>query len=236
MTHPSSRPPLRNRTVFLLVLGASLLASMVPVLWPQLDIAVARYFLQADAPVNPARWLWVELVNEYTPDAFRGLAMMLIAAWIVVSLLRRWRRAGIALAFVGISLLLGPGFVTWAVKEHTLRARPLDVVQFGGQRQFTPALTQAQQCNDNCAFTSGHVACGFFFVSLMLLDPRRRWRWIATGLAAGALVSVARISVGAHWLSDALWALPITLVSSALVWGVLNFFYQYGATTRQKPT
>lgn len=155
--------------------------------------------------------------------------MLCIAAWIVLSLLRRSRRAGIALAFVGISLTLGPGLSTWAVKEHTLRARPFDVVEFGGKRQFTPALEQAAgQCSDNCAFTSGHVACGFFFVSLMLLDPRRRWRWIATGLLAGSLVSLARMSVGAHWLSDALWALPITLIASGLVWVILSYFYKYG--------
>ena len=225
-----TRPALRNRTVFLLVLGASLVAAMLPVVWPQLDIAVAGFFLQPVPPVDPSQWPWgwIYYVNEYLPDIFRGLSMLFIAAWIVVSLLRRWRRAGLALAFVGISLMLGPGFATWAVKEHHLRARPFDVVEFGGSRQFTPALVQANQCTDNCAFTSGHVACGFFFVSLMLLDPRRRWRWIVTGLLAGALVALARMSVGAHWLSDALWALPITLVSSALVWVVLNFFYKYG--------
>ncbi len=223
-----TRPPLRNRTVFLLVLGASLAVALLPVIWPQLDIAVAAYFLQDAPPINPAQWLWVELVNEYVPDIFRSLALLSLAGWIVISLLRRSRRIGIALAFVGIALTLGPGFSTWAVKEHTLRARPFDVVQFGGNRQFTPALTQAQQCSDNCAFTSGHVACGFFFVSLMLLDPRRRWRWISGGLVAGALVSVARMSVGAHWLSDALWALPITLLASGLVWVVLSYFYKYG--------
>jgi lipid A 4'-phosphatase len=223
-----SKLPLSSRTVFLLLLGCSLAAAMLPVLWPQLDIAVAAYFLQPAPPVNPAQWKWVELVNEYLPDLFRTLALLCVAAWIVISLLRRWRRAGIALAFVGISLLLGPGFVTWAVKEHTLRARPFDVVEFGGDRQFTPALVQADQCSDNCAFVSGHVACGFFFASLMLLDPRRRGRWIATGLLAGALVSVARMSVGAHWLSDALWALPITLATSGLVWTVLTFFYKHG--------
>jgi lipid A 4'-phosphatase len=217
-----------SRTAFLALLTISLTVAMLPVLWPQLDIAAAAYFLQPSPPINPAQWKWVELVNEYVPDIFRTLALLSLLGWILVSLLRRWRRAGIALAFVGISLLLGPGFVTWAVKEHTLRARPFDVVEFGGDRQFTPALTQAQQCTDNCAFTSGHVACGFFFASLMLLDPRRRRRWIAAGLVLGGLVSVARMSVGAHWLSDALWALPITLTTSGLVWLVLSFFYKYG--------
>ena len=219
---PSSRP------AFLRLLAASLLLALAPVLWPQIDIAFAAYFLQSQPAIHPADWLWVELVNEYLPDLFRTLAVLSLIGWIVVSLLRRWRRAGLALAFVGLSMTLGPGLVTWAVKEHTLRARPFDVVEFGGNRQFSPALTPAQQCSDNCAFTSGHVACGFFLASLMLIDPRRRWLWMGTGLLAGALVSLARISVGAHWLSDALWALPITLATSGLVWGVLTFFYKYG--------
>jgi len=217
---------MRTKNLFLLVLGASIAVAMLPVLWPGLDIAVAAFFLQPNPPVNPAKWLWVDLVNEYTPDLFRSIGIILIAGWIAIGLTRRWRRTALALAFVGVSLLLGPGLATWAVKEHQLRARPFDVVEFGGQRQFTPALQQANQCSDNCAFVSGHVACGFFFASLMLLDPRRRWWWIAIGVVAGGLISVARISVGAHWLSDALWAFPITLLSSWLVWQVLAFFYK----------
>lgn len=219
---------MRSKSVFLLLLGASIAVAMLPVLWPRLDIAVAAYFLQPAPPINPAQWRWVELVNEYTPDLFRSLALIALACWIIASLRPRWRRAGLALAFVGLSLLLGPGFATWAVKEHQLRARPFDVVEFGGTRQFTPALEPANQCTDNCAFVSGHVACGFFFASLMLLDPRRRGWWIATGIAAGLLIGVARMSVGAHWLSDVLWAFPITLLTSWLVWTVLTFFYKYG--------
>ena len=217
---------MRTKNLFLLVLGASIAVAMLPVFWPRLDITVAAFFLQPNPPVNPAKWLWVDLVNEYTPDLFRSIGIILIAGWIAIGLTRRWRRTALALAFVGMSLLLGPGFATWAVKEHQLRARPFDVVEFGGQRQFTPALQQANQCSDNCAFVSGHVACGFFFASLMLLDPRRRWWWITLGVLAGGLIGVARISVGAHWLSDALWAFPITLLSSWLVWQVLAFFYK----------
>ena len=135
-----SRPALRNRTVFLLVLGASLAAAMLPVLWPHLDIAVAAISCSPRHPSIPRNGDGSISSTNTRPTLFRGLAMTFIAAWIVISLLRRWRRAGLALAFVGISLMLGPGFVTWAVKEHTLRARPFDVVEFGGNRQFTPAL------------------------------------------------------------------------------------------------
>jgi lipid A 4'-phosphatase len=69
------------------------------------------------------------------------------------------------------------------------------------------------------------VACGFFFASLMLLDVRRRWWWMATGILGGLAIGLARMSVGAHWLSDVLWAFPITLLSSWFVWHVLALFY-----------
>jgi lipid A 4'-phosphatase len=217
--------PTRLKSVYLLLLGASLLVAALPAFWPALDIAVARFFLQAQPPFNASQWFWVDWVNEYTPDIFRWLAVLCLAGWIIASLIPRLRPLCLALAFVGLSVALGPGLATWAVKDQTLRARPFDVVEFGGVRQFTPALIKTQQCDDNCAFVSGHVACGFFFASLMLLDPRRRWWWITAGTAAGLIIGLARMSVGAHWLSDVLWAFPITLLASWIVWHVLALFY-----------
>jgi lipid A 4'-phosphatase len=223
----SSMPPVAQtqNKVFLSLLALSLLAAALPALWPSFDIATAAFFLQANPPLNPAQWFWVYWVNEYTPDVFRVLVMLCVIAWIIATLIPHLRRFGLAIAFVGLSVSLGPGLTTYMVKEHQLRARPFDVVEFGGVRQFTPALVPANQCEDNCAFVSGHVACGFFFASLMLLDVRRRWWWILGGTSAGLLVGLARMAVGAHWLSDVLWAFPITLVSSWIVWKFLSLFY-----------
>ncbi len=217
---------MRTSSAYFTVLGASVLLALVPLVWPGVDLAVSAFFMQAKPPINPAQWLWVDWVNEYTPDVFRTTALLFLLSWIIASVVSRFRRHALALAFVGFSMALGPGLATWALKEHTLRARPMDVVQFGGTRQFTPAFVQAQQCSDNCAFTSGHAACGFFLVSLMLLYPRRRWRWVATGVVVGLAVSLARVSVGAHWLSDVLWAWPLTLLVSGLVWLVLTQIYR----------
>jgi lipid A 4'-phosphatase len=232
---PSSSPRLSNRRLYWMLLLGSLLAALLPVFWPQLDVAMAGLFLRPEPIIGAAQWQWVIWVNEYLPDAFRTVGLLALAAWGVLTLLRRFTslrwtsklhpRTTLVLAFFGFAMLLGPGLVTWAAKEHTLRARPFHVTEFGGERQFTPALEATQQCVDNCAFPSGHVACGFFFVSLMLIDPRRRWRWITLGLVAGALVSLARISVGAHWLSDAIWTLPIDLASSGVVWRILCWIY-----------
>lgn len=199
----------------------SLILATIPVVWPQLDLAVTRYFLDAQAMAHPARWAWVDAVNEYTPDVFRGVFWLGLVLWMAFWFVPRMRPFRLAVAFVALSLAVGPGLMTWTAKEITLRARPIDVVEFGGQRQFTPALERANQCNDNCAFASGHVGCGFFFAGLMLLDPRRRRFWIVVGALAGGLIGFARVSVGAHWLSDVLWPFPIALAGSWLVWKAL---------------
>lgn len=217
---------MRTSSAYFTVLGASLLMALVPIIWPGVDLAVSAYFMQVQPPINPAQWLWVDWVNEYTPDVFRTTAIVFLLGWIIASVVPRFRPHALALAFVGFSIALGPGLATWALKEHTLRARPMDVVAFGGTRQFTPAFVQAKQCTDNCAFTSGHAACGFFLASLMLLNPHRRWRWVAAGVVAGLAVSLARVSVGAHWLSDVLWAFPVTLLVSGGVWLVLTQLYR----------
>lgn len=218
---------MRTSRVYLGVLALSTLVALAPALFPALDFAVAGYFLQDNAPVHPAQWLWVELVNEHVPTVFRTLVVSCLLAWLVMARLPKYRHWVPAVAFIGLAGLMGPGLLVGALKDHTLRARPFHVTEFGGMRQFSPALAVSNQCDDNCAFVSGHTADGFFFASLILLDRRRAWRrrWIAIGVGAGAIIGFARISVGAHWLTDVLWAFPVTLVGSLIAWAILRRFY-----------
>ena len=213
---------MRSSLAYLLILLGATAAALLPTIWPGLDIAVSSYFLQVDPPVKPSGWLWVELVNEHIPTVFRSIAILCIPAWIAARLTRRFRRWAVSIAFVGLALLLGPGLMVGALKDYTLRARPFHVTEFSGDRQFTPALQKANQCSENCAFVSGHTADGFFLVTLMLIDRRRRWWWVTGGVLSGLLIGFARVSVGAHWLSDVLWAFPVTLIGSWIVWFLLS--------------
>jgi lipid A 4'-phosphatase len=81
------------------------------------------------------------------------------------------------------------------------------------------------QCDNNCSFVSGHVACGAFLISLGLVHRRRRNAWAASGVVAGMTIGFARMSAVDHWLSDVLWAFPITLATSWLVWRALLWAY-----------
>ena len=97
--------------------------------------------------------------------------------------------------------------------------------QFGGTAHFTRATVMTDQCDANCSFVSGHVACGIFLAGFALIHRRRAGRWTAVGVVAGLAIGFARMSDVAHWLSDVLWAFPITLAVSWIVWRVLEHLY-----------
>ena len=213
----------------------AVLLALLPAVFPEIDLAVSGYFLQADPPVRTAEWIWVDMINEYTPTVFRTLAVASLVLWLLVRRSKNHRHWALPVAFFGLSLLLGPGIVANGLKEITLRARPFHVVEFGGDKQFAPALQISNQCSDNCAFVSGHTADGFFLVSLMLIARRRRAWWVAFGIASGILIGFARVSVGAHWLSDALWAFPVTMVCGWIVWLWLRRVYASELTPATTP-
>jgi lipid A 4'-phosphatase len=70
-----------------------------------------------------------------------------------------------------------------------------------------------------------------FLISLGLVHRRRQRRWAAVGVVAGLLIGFARIADVAHWLSDVLWAFPITLFTSWLVWRGLLLLYSKPSRT-----
>lgn len=228
MTFPSNPLPPDSKTplLFWWILAASILLALVPTVWTTLDLRVAALFLGPDAHNQVFQWWWVELINLYTPAAFRVLVFAALGAWLWASLGSRkhWR---LPLAFVVLAGALGPGVVVNSgFKDNWQRARPYQVQEFGGTQQFARATVMTDQCNNNCSFVSGHVACGIFLASLMLVHRRRRIIWGTVGVVSGLTIGFARIADGAHWMSDVLWASPITLMTSWIVWKILVRAYR----------
>lgn len=211
------------------VLVFALLAA-VPTLWPALDLGVAGAFRSPGTVWGGARdWWWVVLINDHVPSVFRAGLALAALGWLLAqtrwALRAGWQRWRLPLAFVAMAGVLGPGLVVnWVVKDQWQRARPYQVTQFGGSQQFSRAGVMTDQCQVNCSFVSGHVACGAFFIGLGLV-LRRRMRWLVGGAAAGLCIGFARMAASGHWLSDVLWAFPVTLLSSWLVWRVLCWLY-----------
>lgn len=185
--------------------AVAVLAVLAFSIFPQLDLWAAGWFYRdgfflADNAVLRFIFRAVYWVTD-------ALAILLPLALALV-LLRKRSLFGLdrlALVFLIVSLAVGPGLaVNTILKDHWGRARPSQVVEFGGAKQFTPVLEPSDQCNRNCSFPAGHPAIGFYFVSFALLIPALRPRRIVFGAAvlAGALLGLMRMAQGAHFLSD----------------------------------
>jgi lipid A 4'-phosphatase len=214
------------------ITALSLLAALVPTAWTALDLQAAAIFAGPTAPLHAVGWWWVQLINDYVPTVFRSFLLLAFLAWLGTLLNPRWQSWRLGLAFVVLAGVLGPGaVVNWGFKDHWQRARPYQVDNFGGLQKFSRAAVMTDQCDANCSFVSGHVACGVFLVSLGLVHRRRQRRWAAVGTLAGLCIGFARMADVAHWLSDVLWAFPITLLTSWLVWKGLLLLYRKPSST-----
>lgn len=232
MPHSLSEKP--TPTLFWKLVAVSVVAALVPTIWPQLDLRAGALFAGSTPTVSSGTWWWVELINVWVPAAFRTLLAICALAWLASHMSARWKAWRLPLAFVVCAGIAGPGaVVNLGFKENWQRARPYQVENFGGAQQFTRATVMTDQCNNNCSFVSGHVACGFFFSSLILIHARRRKIWLAGGTAAGMLIGFSRMSDMAHWFSDVLWAYPITLMTSWLVWQLLRRAYGVASPDRK---
>lgn len=201
--------------------------AMLPTLWPALDVSAASPFFGSPPAIDAREWPWVRFINDWVPAVFRSVMLLCLLGWLGLRWKKRAPQWRLALLFFALGGLVGPGAVVNLVfKDHWQRARPYQVEAFGGDKQFTRAAVVTDQCSDNCSFVSGHVACGYFLISLMLVHRRRARPWAAVGLASAAAIAFSRMADQAHWLSDTLWAGPITLLSSWLVWRLLLHWHR----------
>lgn len=211
-----------RRYLDLLLLAA---LAVVLVTFPALDLAVSGAFY------DPAHGFWLKshplarFVYDLVPWISRvilgGLLLFLLGGWLFfrgqAAFVRR-RRAAVYLLLVA---LVGPLLLVNGVfKEHWGRARPSQVVEFGGTKAFTRAAIPADQCAKNCSFVSGHASVGFYFLAFAFVRPRRRVLWFGVGTAAGLLVGLVRIVQGGHFLSDVIFA-GIVVYLTARVLAVL---------------
>jgi len=210
----------RYTALLLLAAGAALLFTAAP----EIDLFVSGLFYRPGegfflSDWGPVRWL-------YRAVPYITTAVILLTAG---SLLLWWRRGEGLLgprraAYLLLSLAIGPGLlVNVALKDHWGRARPSQIVEFGGTRHFTPALVPAQECERNCSFTAGHPALGFFLVSFALLiagKARRRQAELAA-LGFGALCGAARIIQGGHFFSDVVFSGLVVYGTSLLLYDLV---------------
>ena len=198
------------------------LLGLLFLLVPELDLAFTGLFYSQAGGFTQDGTLWERLLYD-SVDWIVGAAVVGSLAVLVSDVFRKgpFRRRGRVAALLLVVIAIGPGLIVNGVlKEHWGRARPRNVTQFGGDRQFTPALVIADQCDRNCSFSAGHPSAGFALAALAYAytSRRRRQAVILAATGFGLLVGLARVAAGGHFLSDVLFS-GLIVVGLAVVLG-----------------
>jgi len=134
------------------------------------------------------------------------------------------------LAFCLTSYAVGPGLITnGLLKRLSERARPRDIIDFGGDALYSAPFHLSGQCSGNCSFVSGETSAlaAVATMVLLLVMPRlsgrtRLWAIIAV-IVILCTGSVLRIAFGAHFPSDVIFAVLVTspvVITTYLVFGL----------------
>lgn len=215
-----------RKSEFLLVSVVALVLAVAFITLPQLDLWASgslysdgAWLLDRDSP-----WLYPIYVGL---PRLGQLLFLLVGLLLVLSLVDqhgKFRGMRSVLVFLFAGILVGPVLVVdVGLKDHSGRARPINVQPFGGAKEFTPAFVPTNQCIKNCSFVSGHVVGASFIMAFGWLGaPPIRRRWLLGSLGFAGVVGIARMLPGGHFLSDVAFAWLCVYFSLWLTEGLLG--------------
>ena len=189
--------------------------------WPQLDLVVSRWFYEPDIGFAAANQPLFKILHIMATKGAWIFGLLLLGLTIFTALSRR-AFGGMGAKewlFVTLALLIGPVLIAnVGFKDHWGRARPHQIVEFGGQEAFSPALIPQPVKFTNGSFVAGDPSFGFYLASFAYVAPPRRRRLMnVAGVLIGGLFGFARIAMGAHFLSDVLFSAIFMLAAPALL-------------------
>jgi lipid A 4'-phosphatase len=206
------------------ILGSFLAVSLLLATIPGIDLGISRLFF--DGGFYMADQGWAKFFHSSVSWFLYASVAVIGFIYVFNRLSGRqiWGIDGRKVVYLLLVLAIGAGLiVNELLKEEFGRARPKNIVVFGGTADFTPAYVISANCSHNCSFSSGDSAGAFFSLAFIFVASRRR-PIAATAVAYGVLVSAARIVSGSHFFSDTVVSFYIMLiVSDALYYRMFVF-------------
>ena len=202
-----------NLTGLTIALGSAALVGFIFGVNADLDLQFARPFF--DIVRNSDHFglrfspviVWLHDFGLRLVKILFAAAVSMLAINVVMPRARRMISSR-AMIFLIVTFALGPGVLANVIlKEHWGRSRPIDVVQFDGNEKFVAWWDPHGDCRHNCSFVSGDAAAAFWTLAPAALVPPA-WRPLAYAGAVvfGAAMSLARMAVGAHFITDVVFA------------------------------
>ena len=180
---------------------------------PSVDLTISSYFYK-NGTFYLSDWGFFPFLRFGLPEIFIAIAAFFGLAWLYGFVRHQWlwKINTKVMLFTTGSMLLGPILIVNGIfKSLWGRARPFQIIEFGGNKNFTSPLIISDQCDWDCSFMSGHTAVIFWSLALAMLLPHHYRKWgITIVILLGIATGVARIAQGYHFFSDVFFSATIT--------------------------
>ena len=208
-----------------IVLALLTLATVVLFAATDLDLSTIRPFyhpeLEGPWPVaNDPLWLLFYRSASWITGSLAVAGVALLISGVMREKSRRLRLYG---TFILLCVIIGPGLIiNLVLKDHWGRARPRQLVEFGGSSEYSQPLVPFRAGGKS--FPCGHCSVGYLYGIGWWVwrrsHPRLAAVSLATGLVIGTFLGIGRMTDGGHYLSDAAWSALIAL-------GIAHVLYYY---------
>lgn len=200
----------------------SLIAAFVLIAISQVDLWISGLFYNTQTAFPLRYEPFYAFIHKEWPICIYALLALTAGLWLSGKIKKNavFAIKNKTFAFVMASFVLIPGLIVNGIFKCLWgRARPNQIIEFGGDKDFSAPLVIAGQCGSNCSFPSGHAALAFWTIALALILPKKiRPYGVVAALAMGVVVSYARIAQGAHFFTDTMFSLVIVVPLVFLMW------------------
>lgn len=196
--------------------------ALLLVIFPELDVSFSELFfsIEKNSFIYKKKFL-VYQIYKLLPWLTKLFVLFCVIYLVYITIkyrsLKKIIRSGVFFLF--ITAIVSPGLiVNEGFKENFGRARPSQIEEFNGTKDFTRAFKISNQCKHNCSFSSGHAAMGYFFSAIAYTTSLLYFNRIyIAGVVFGSIVGLSRIMMGGHFLSDVVVSAFIVLFFNHII-------------------
>lgn len=204
--------------------------NLIFILFPNLDLIISNLFYIEDIGFVYKRHIFALSFFYIIPllTKLLGIFLFLYLLYLYIKHKNIPKILKSKLFLLLIILSISPGLtVNFAFKENFGRARPSQIKEFSGTKEFSRSFAFSNQCKHNCSFSSGHAAMGFYFSVFAYIFGKIYFNRIyILGILFGCLVGFSRILMGGHFFSDVIASGFVVLLLNHLIyllWIKLSF-------------